>query len=294
VFGEAKVKDSAEVLDNWARLKVEKEGRRPKDSILDGVSRGLPPLDRAWKLQKRAARAGFDWPDLRGVIAKVREELAEVSEAAGGAPAAGGAAGGPGGAAGAGPGNAPEAAGRTDRAGGAAALEEELGDLLFSAVNLCRFLGVAPSVALQRANVKFAGRFGHVERRMRETGREMGKENLAAMDGFWEEAKAADRPGRGGRRPGKAGGGDGDGEGRRAGRGGGEGRQAGRGGRDGGPVPGARKGGSGAERDGRSGAPRKEGKTARDRGKGPSAEGGAAKKGLLSRIAGIFRKDGKR
>jgi tetrapyrrole methylase family protein/MazG family protein len=165
VFGEVKVKDSAEVLDNWAKIKVEQEGRRPKDSILDQVSRSLPPLDRAFKLQKKAAKAGFDWPGIRGVTAKIEEELAEVREAA---QRAGGAAG-------------------TGKPG--SSVEEELGDLLFSAVNLCRFLGVEPSAALQRTNGKFVRRFRHVEQRMRETGREMQKENLAAMDGFWEEAK---------------------------------------------------------------------------------------------------------
>ncbi|MDR2184948.1 MAG: nucleoside triphosphate pyrophosphohydrolase [Treponema sp.] len=167
VFGEVKVKDSAEVLDNWAKIKVEKEGRRPRDSILDGVSRGLPPLDRAWKLQKKAAKAGFDWPDLGGVIAKVEEELAETGEAA----------------------RAMQAQGAADTADAAAAVEDELGDLLFSAVNLCRFLGVEPSVALQKTNVKFTSRFRHVEKRMKETGQEMKRENLAVMDRFWEEAK---------------------------------------------------------------------------------------------------------
>jgi tetrapyrrole methylase family protein/MazG family protein len=173
VFGAVKVKDSAEVLGNWARIKVENEGRRPKDSILDGVSRALPPLDRAWKLQKKAAGAGFDWPDMGGVIAKIEEELAETGEAAAGVLKRGGAAD-----------TAAEAAGAA-----AAAVEEELGDLLFSVVNLCRFLGVEPSVALQKTNVKFTGRFRYVEQRMRETGQEMKKENLAVMDGFWGEAK---------------------------------------------------------------------------------------------------------
>jgi tetrapyrrole methylase family protein/MazG family protein len=169
VFGETKVKDSAEALDNWAKIKVEKEGRRPRDSLLDEVSRSLPPLDRAWKLQKKAAGAGFDWPDLGGVVAKLEEELAEAREAAGvletGAPAG------------------------TAAGAAASAVEEELGDLLFSAVNLCRFLGVEPSAALQKANAKFTGRFRHVEKRMKETGQEMKKENLAVMDAFWEEAK---------------------------------------------------------------------------------------------------------
>jgi tetrapyrrole methylase family protein/MazG family protein len=68
VFGDVQVKDSAEVLKNWARIKVEQEGRSPKDSVLDEVSRGRPPLDRAWKLQNKAAKAGFDWPDTEGVL----------------------------------------------------------------------------------------------------------------------------------------------------------------------------------------------------------------------------------
>ena len=161
VFGELKVKDSAEVLDNWVRIKVEQEGRRPKDSVLDEVSRGLPPLDRANKLQKNAAKAGFDWTAVEAVLGKIDEELGEVRAVLAAPP--------------------PEAA--------PAALEEELGDLLFSVVNLCRFLKVDPSVALQRTNAKFVQRFKHVEQRMKETGETMTGENLPLMDRYWEEAK---------------------------------------------------------------------------------------------------------
>ncbi|MDR3166571.1 MAG: nucleoside triphosphate pyrophosphohydrolase [Treponema sp.] len=159
VFGDLKVRDSAEVLDNWARIKVEQEGRKPKDSLLDTVSRGLPPLDRAWKLQKRAAKAGFDWPDLQGVLNKIEEELEETK------------------------GEIQE--GREDR------IEAELGDLLFSVVNLCRFLKIEPSVALQRTNGKFTERFKYMERGMKDAGQEMKGENLALMDALWEEAKKA-------------------------------------------------------------------------------------------------------
>ncbi|MDR3130433.1 MAG: nucleoside triphosphate pyrophosphohydrolase [Treponema sp.] len=162
VFGEAQVQDSAEVLDNWARIKVEQEGRKPKNSLLDEVSRALPPLDRAWKLQKKAAKSGFDWPDMQGVFGKVEEELCEVKDAAD--------------------------ASLTD-APAREAVEEELGDLLFSAVNLCRFLDVEPSVALQRTNTKFVKRFIYVEQEMKNAGREMKKENLALMDEFWKAAK---------------------------------------------------------------------------------------------------------
>jgi tetrapyrrole methylase family protein/MazG family protein len=163
VFGDVKVRDSAEVLDNWARIKVEQEGRKPKDSLLDGVSRGLPPLDRAWKLQKKAAGAGFDWPGLEGVLGKIEEELEETREAI--------------------------------RDGREEGVEEELGDLLFSVVNLCRFLKVEPSLALRRTNGKFTERFRYMEERMKETGEELKGENLARMDAFWEEAKNRLAPG---------------------------------------------------------------------------------------------------
>jgi tetrapyrrole methylase family protein/MazG family protein len=163
VFGEVKVKDSAEVLNNWAKIKVEQEGRKPKDSILDEVSQALPPLDRAWKMQKKAAKSGFDWPDIGGVIAKIKEELKEVEEALTVSSPV------------------PDSASEE--------VESELGDLLFSVINLCRYLKVEPSVALQRTNTKFVNRFKYVEKKMKETGEAMTQENLAAMDKFWEEAK---------------------------------------------------------------------------------------------------------
>jgi tetrapyrrole methylase family protein/MazG family protein len=165
VFGEAKAQDSAEltsdeVLRNWARIKVEQEGRGPKDSILDEVSKGLPPMDRSYKLQKKAAKAGFDFLELKGVCAKIREELEEAEREL-----------------------------EHGETHAEAALEAELGDLLFSVVNLCRYVKIEPSVALQRTNNKFTERFKHVEKRMKEAGMEMKQENLTLMDKFWEEAK---------------------------------------------------------------------------------------------------------
>ncbi|MDR2768516.1 MAG: nucleoside triphosphate pyrophosphohydrolase [Treponema sp.] len=159
---------SAQVLDNWARIKVELEGRRPVDSALDEVSRALPPLDRAWKLQKKAAGCGFDWSSIDGLLDKIREELAETERELAAEQ---------------------QAAGEQQTAAGSD-LEAELGDLLFSVVNLCRFLKVEPSVALQRTNVKFARRFRHVEKRMKEKGLAMESGNITLMDGFWEEAKS--------------------------------------------------------------------------------------------------------
>jgi tetrapyrrole methylase family protein/MazG family protein len=150
-----------EAVQSWAKIKVEKEGRKPKDSILDEVSRGLPPLDRSWKLQKKAAKAGFDWSDAGGAITKLKEELKEVESAI---------------------------AEKKDSCD-IAALEEELGDLLFSVVNLCRFFDVEPSLALQRTNLKFIERFKFVEKHMKENDQEMKAGNLGLMDKYWNEAK---------------------------------------------------------------------------------------------------------
>ena len=170
VFGEAPVSTPAEALQNWAKIKVEQEGRKPKDSILDEVSRGLPPLDRAWKLQKKAARAGFDWPDAAGVIAKIKEELGETEEALADTITE-------------------TKHSNTDSIADGNALEAELGDLLFSVINLCRFFDIEPSVALQRTNNKFTKRFKYVEKRMKENGAEMKAGNLGLMDQYWNEAK---------------------------------------------------------------------------------------------------------
>ena len=159
VFGDVKVKDSAEILDNWAAIKLQ-EGRKKKDSILDEVNSGIPVMDRSYALQKKAAKAGFDWNDTEGVIEKIREELDEVQIAI----------------------NNEQSAINNE-------LEEELGDLLFSVINLCRFLKTDASVALHRTNIKFIERFKYVEKKMKETGQDMKKENLNLMDAFWNEIK---------------------------------------------------------------------------------------------------------
>ncbi len=157
VFAQTEVKDSTEVLQNWAKIKVEQEGRAPKDSALDGVSKALPPLERAYKLQKKAAKLGFDWESVEGLFDKIAEETDEA---------------------------------RAEICrGDSEALEGELGDMLFVVINLCRFLKVDPSVALQRTNAKFTSRFKYMEKKMKETGREMVSENIADMEAFWQEAK---------------------------------------------------------------------------------------------------------
>jgi len=171
VFGETPAAglSSAEVLDNWARIKVEQEGRKPKDSALDEVSRALPPLERANKLQKKAAKKGFDWPDAAGVLGKLKEELAEVEAAMA------------------------DASPGVENSSGVDNLEEELGDLLFSVVNVSRFFRIDPSTALVRANAKFTRRFQYVEQKMKEIGTPMEAKNLAVMDKFWNDAKKRER-----------------------------------------------------------------------------------------------------
>jgi len=154
---------SEEILRNWANIKVEQEGRKPKDSVLDEVRRGLPPLDKAYKLQKKAATKGFDWATVEPVIGKINEELEEVLAAVA----------------------------STEKRDAAADLEGELGDLLFAVVNLCRFFKVEPSLALQRTNTKFTDRFKYVEKRMKESNQEMTQANLAIMDRYWNEAKGS-------------------------------------------------------------------------------------------------------
>ncbi len=172
VFGEAEAATAEAVVDQWVRIKTDEEGKRPATGLLDRVSRGRPALERANALQKSAAKVGFDWPTLHGVREKLLEELAEVVAQAGGDGALD--------------------SSRADLGEPGDGLEDEIGDLLFSAVNLARYLGVDPSMALNRANVKFTRRFQEVERRMQELGRRMAASELGLMDALWDDAKTSE------------------------------------------------------------------------------------------------------
>ena len=157
VFGDSNVDSSDAVVEQWNRIKETKEGRRKKDSLLDEVPRHLPPLERAFKIQKKASKVGFDWTHSDAVWDKIEEELQEARDA-------------------------------YDAKDGDE-LEAEMGDLLYSVINLSRFNGIDPAIALQRTNEKFAHRFRHVEKRMKEEGLPLTHEHMARMDEFWEEAK---------------------------------------------------------------------------------------------------------
>ena len=142
------------VKQSWEKMKAKK-----RDSIVDGLPVDLPALHRAFRLQDRAAGVGFDWPDTTGPMVKVREELEEVRAELNATPV------------------------NQDR------LEDELGDLLFAVVNLCRKANVHPALALDRANIKFSKRFSAVERVARERGLNVGEATLEQLDAIWDEVK---------------------------------------------------------------------------------------------------------
>jgi XTP/dITP diphosphohydrolase len=153
VFGTATVKDAEEVALNWEQLK-KKEG---KESIVDGVPASMPALQRAFRIQEKASKVGFDWPDSEGVIAKVREEIGEFLV-------------------------------ETDPL----RKEEEFGDVLFSLVNFSRHAGIDPESALRNAILKFEKRFRYVEIEMEKSGKLWKNSTLEELDLFWNKAKNND------------------------------------------------------------------------------------------------------
>jgi MazG family protein len=159
VFSDAVFEGEAAFKHAWEQAKLDEQPQR--GSIFDGIATALPALLRAEKLQKRAARFGFDWPETERVFGKVQEELDELREA--------------------------------HAEGDTAHIEEEMGDLLFVVVNLARHLGVAPEAALRAANAKFTRRFQHIERSLAEQGQALQDTPLAALDALWDQAKAEER-----------------------------------------------------------------------------------------------------
>lgn len=157
VFGDVSVADSAEVLVNWDQLKRQEKAQETYTDTLTAVAKSLPALWRAEKVQKKAKKAGFDWPDASGAVDKLSEELAELQDAM--------------------------AQGSN--------IEEELGDLLFSVVNVSRFLKIDPEQALNAATEKFISRFAQVEKMALSEGKDMAQMSLEELDKLWERAKQA-------------------------------------------------------------------------------------------------------
>jgi MazG family protein len=160
VFGENKLGDSEAVLVQWDQIKRAERGDSAHASVLEGVSKALPALMRAEKVQKRAARVGFDWQKAHDVVEKIREEVVEVEA---------------------------ELLAENDEK-----LEEEIGDLFFAVVNLARKAKIDSELALQQATNKFTTRFQQVEATMRERGLSMEKSSLEELDAIWDEVKAAE------------------------------------------------------------------------------------------------------
>ena len=157
VFGTVTVSGSEQVLVNWEQIKRAEPGYEDRTSLLDGIPPALPALMRALEISKRVVKVGFEWPGIAEVLDKVEEELAEL--------------------------RAEITAGQTARAG------DELGDLLFTLVNVARQLGIDPEDALRRMTERFAARFRHIERHAASLHRAVSDLSLAEMEAVWQAAK---------------------------------------------------------------------------------------------------------
>jgi tetrapyrrole methylase family protein/MazG family protein len=162
VFADASASTSREVLEQWEALKRKERNAVTAASALDGVPKELPALLRAQRLQEKASRAGFDWPDRSGVLQKIEEEVRELKAASDG--------------------------GSSDE------IEREFGDLLFSLVNLARFLNLNAEDALRGSSARFIARFRHIEATIEQGGRRLRDASLEEMEGLWQEAKSLSPP----------------------------------------------------------------------------------------------------
>lgn len=166
--------DEAAIKASWERIKAEERARQAQSGPvsdqppgrLDGIARTLPAMARAEKLQRRASRSGFDWPDIEPVFDKLHEEIEELRQAWVAA---------------------------SKGHGSAEDVEGELGDLLFVGVNLARFMSVNPEQALNRTNHKFDARFRAIEARLAQEGRTMEEESLEALDAIWQSVKGVEK-----------------------------------------------------------------------------------------------------
>ncbi|MDX9801840.1 MAG: nucleoside triphosphate pyrophosphohydrolase [Spirochaetia bacterium] len=162
VFSDAVADTSEEVKKNWEIIKQTIENKNREKSLLDGVSKSIPPLERAYRFQKKASKAGFDWNNNKDIWKKVKEEINELED---------------------------EIISGEENA----KIEEEFGDVLFSLVNAARFLKIDPAIALHHTNEKFLRRFKIVEKGMKEIDVPMIQENLDVMDSIWNRAKSAEK-----------------------------------------------------------------------------------------------------
>ncbi len=174
VFGDRSAGNPGEVKELWEAIKAEERAEKAtrkaasglapaRKSLLDGVPVAMPALKKAVKLQQKAGAVGFDWNDPKAVLAKLREEIAEVEEV-------------------------------LDQ-GDTAALKDEIGDMLFVIANLARHADIDPEAALEGTNAKFRRRFAHIERALESAGRDFSQTDLSEMDALWDEAKEQEKRG---------------------------------------------------------------------------------------------------
>jgi MazG family protein len=197
VFGDVKAETSSDVLRNWEVLKAEEKKRRleagggqaakdesKSESVLAGVSSGIPALLEAFKLSSRAAHVGFDWPNIEGLFDKLREETGELKENLKEFPA---------------PGPRPQ---HREIAGSGRQevpkdlrhrVEDEVGDLFFVLVNIARYLSLDPESALKKTNRKFKRRFQWVEERLRESGRQPQQASMEELESLWQQSKQLEK-----------------------------------------------------------------------------------------------------
>ncbi len=154
IFGDVVAETGKEIERNWETIKLE-EGR---DSVLEGIPRVLPELQKAYRIQEKVSKVGFDWKNKDDVWEKVKEEISELQKA--------------------------------EKSGDKEQIENEVGDLFFALVNYARFLGVNPENALRKTNKKFLNRFQYIEENIKKTGRKITDSNLEEMDKYWEESKS--------------------------------------------------------------------------------------------------------
>lgn len=155
IYGDVKVETAGQVLENWEKIKIKKEGNK---SVLGGVPAGLPPLLKAYRMTDKASGVGFDWPNKEGCWDKVLEEMNELQE-------------------------------EVKNGGSRERLDEEFGDLLFAMVNYSRFIKVNADDALEHANNKFKKRFTYIEEKAKEMGKSVADMSLDEMEALWQEAK---------------------------------------------------------------------------------------------------------
>ena len=161
VFADSQASTSNEVLKQWDEIKQNIEGKHGNGSLLSTIPQSLPPLEKAYRYQKKAAAVGFDWKEKSQVVDKLLEEIEELRQ--------------------------------LDGAQDAQAVEMELGDILFAAVNLCRHYKVDPAVALHSTNSKFAERFNYIEKAFQTMGKRLSEDEFELMDALWNKAKLQEK-----------------------------------------------------------------------------------------------------